>query len=150
MRVIRIIVRIIRTVIRVIIVGAYPRIVIISAGSPMVPVRSVDITPSVARRQRVNAHVIICIEIDIRYVITRIADEHIPTAVDDKERIIVGGITVGMRARYRAPIGTARKFEHRMRSVIRIRCNGISCAGTAAARHHKTPRHRKKRNNQCT
>ena len=71
----------------------------------MMTVGTVDIAPTISNGERMYTHVVVCIEIDTRNIITRIANEHITTAVHDKERVVIRRITMRVCPRYRTPIG---------------------------------------------
>ena len=124
----RIIVRIPRTVVRVVVVCPDARIVIISRCRPVMAVRPLNVTPSVAHIQRMLTHVVIRIEIDIRHVIARITDEHIAAVADDIEVFRIRCITVRMRTCDRTPVRIAIDIINRMRPEI---CHGCNRCGTA-------------------
>ena len=77
MNVSRIVVAVARAVIGVIVVRANSRVVIVSGRCPVMTVRSVDVAPVVAVRQRVNAHVIVRVEGDVRNIVAGVTDEDV-------------------------------------------------------------------------
>lgn len=119
----RIIVRVPGTIIGVVIIRTDARIVVIPGCRPVMTMRSLNITPSVAHIERMLPHIIIRVEIDVRHVVARIADEHIASIVDHIEIIRIRRIAVRVRAADRAPVRIPVNIVHRVRTVIGHRSN---------------------------
>lgn len=122
--VIRTIVAIISTIVRVVIVGTYARVVIITRSGPVMSVRPVDVAPVIAKGQRVNAHVIVSIETYAGHIVGGIADENITTVVNDIEIFRLGRICVCMWSLNGAPVNITINIFDGMRSIIGNSCNG--------------------------
>ena len=73
----RIVVAVAGSVIGVVVVRTDARVVVVSRRSPVMAVWPIDVAPVVAIGQRVNAHVVVGVEGDVRNVIAGVADEHI-------------------------------------------------------------------------
>ena len=52
-------------------------------------VRAIDVAPAVSNGERMFAHIIVCIEGDVRNIVAGVTDENISAAVNDIEIIVI-------------------------------------------------------------
>lgn len=146
----RIIIGVPRTIVCVVVVRADTRVVIISRRCPVMAVRPLNVAPTVPHIERMLAHIIVGVEVDVRNIVARIADEHIAAVVDDIEVIRIGRIAMRVRARNRAPVSIAVQIIHGMRPVI---CHRSHRRGAArminVGRMPEAPRKCKNGNREC-
>ena len=79
---------------------------------------AIDVTPTIPNGKRMHAHVVIRIEVDIRNVVARIADENVTPTIDDKEGIVIWRVIMRMNTRNRAPVLIAIHIKNGMRTII--------------------------------
>ena len=123
MRTARIIIAVTRTIIRIVIIRTYTRIVVITRCCPVMTVGTLDITPVIPIRKRVNVHVIISIKIDVRHIITRITHKYISTIIDNIKIIRIRRIGMCMCAIDITPVRISINIINRMLSVVGNACN---------------------------
>ena len=119
----RIIVGIPGTIIGVVIIRTDSRIVVIPGSRPVMAMRSLNIAPTIAHIERMLPHIVIRVEIDVRHIVARVADEHITPIVNHIEIIRIRRIAVRMRAADRTPVRIPVNVVHRVRTVIGNRRN---------------------------
>ena len=86
----------------------------------MVTVRTVNVAPVVAIRQRMHAHVIIRIKRDARNIVARVTNEHVVSGIDNEEVRRIGRICVIVFATHVTPVRITVNIGNWMRAVI---CN---------------------------
>jgi hypothetical protein len=106
------------TIVRIIVVRTYTRIVVIPGSCPVMSVRPIDVAPVIPVGKGMNAHVVIGVEIDVGDVVARITNKHITTIVNDVKIIRIRRIQMGMRSLNIAPVCISVDIVYRMGSII--------------------------------
>ena len=123
----RIVVAVARTIIGVVVVRANARVVVVSGRRPVMAVRTVDVAPVVAVRQRVNAHVVVGIKGDVRHIVAGVTDEHVIARLYNVEIRRIRRIGVIVNAADVAPVIVSINIIHGMRPVIGDTRDWLNC-----------------------
>jgi hypothetical protein len=75
---------------------------------------SINVTPGVTIRKRVMPHVVVCVEIDVRNVVCRIAYEDVVAVLNDVEIFVIRRIVVRVVSRDVAPVRITIDVINRM------------------------------------
>ena len=146
----RIVVRITRTVVRVVVVRTDARVVIITRRCPVMAMRPLNVAPTIPHIERMLAHIIVGVEVDVRHIVARITDEHIATIADNKEVIRIRRVAVRVRSGYRTPVRISVNIKHGVRPVVGHRRNRRGAAGMInVGRMPEAPRKCKNGNREC-